>query len=250
MEQRFVISLTTLPNRNSSLRENLNSLLSQNYSNFEIHLNIPKESPLNGKWDELNIPSNDKLKIFWVDDLGAITKLYYTLQRTTDIIITVDDDFIYHSEMLNEYNSLTQMLPNEALGFAGIYPVGIESSGDLNFIGCLPTDVYTKVGVLEGYKSICYNPKWFDDEFFTEWHNKHYNDDLIISSWLGYKNIDKCVIPYSNEIIFENKMLSFPLVKSLNNPPSGQHHFRQYDGGSSVSYKAFYNSELGQYIKK
>ena len=62
MEQRFVISLTTLPNRNLSLRENLNSLLSQNYSNFEIHLNIPKESPLNGKWDELKA---------WQDELNG-----------------------------------------------------------------------------------------------------------------------------------------------------------------------------------
>ena len=249
MEQKFIISLTTLPNRDVSLKENLNSLLSQNYTNFEMHLNVPRKSPLNGEWDELNIPKDDKLKIFWVDDIGAITKLYYTLKRTTDRIITVDDDFIYHSEMLNEYNNLTKILTNEALGFAGIYPIGIESSGDLNFIGCLQSDIYTKVGVLEGYKSICYKPEWFDDEFFNEWYIKHYNDDLITSSWLGYKNIDRCVIPYSNENIFENRMLSFPLITSLNNPPSGQHHFRQYDGGSSISYKKFYNSELGQYIK-
>jgi len=250
MKQRFIISLTTLPNRNASLKENLNSLLSQNYSNFEIHLNIPKESPLNGEWEDLNIPNDDRLKIFWVDDIGAITKLYYTLKRTSDRIITVDDDFIYDSEMLNVYDTLTNVLPNQCLGFAGIYPTDTVTNGNLKFVGCLPSNTYTKVGVLEGYKSICYKSEWFDEEFFTKWYNKHYNDDLIISSWLGYKGIDKYVIPYSNETTFENRMLSFPLVKPLDNPSSGQYHFRKHDGGSPISYKIFYNSELGEYIKK
>lgn len=250
MEQRFVISLTTLPNRNASLRENINSLLSQNYSNFEIHLNVPKESPLNGHWNDLNIPSDDKLKVFWVDDIGAITKLYYTLKRTNDRIITVDDDFIYHPDMLNEYNNLVQVLPDYALGFAGIYPVGFETDGELNCVGCLPSDMYTNVGILEGYKSICYKPEWFDQEFFEEWYNKHYNDDLTISSWLGYKGIEKCLIPYSKETNFQNRMLSFPLIAPLSNPISGVHHLREPEGGSAVSYKKFYNSELGQYIKK
>jgi len=250
MQTKFVISLTTLPNRNDSLKDNLISLLNQNYDNFEIQLNVPKESKLNGEWGILNIPNSDKLKIFWVEDIGAITKLYYTLQRTNDRIVTVDDDFIYHPDMLNEYNILTQVLPNSALGFAGIYPTGNETTGDLDFVGCLTSDSYMTVGVLEGYKSVCYKPEWFDSEFFTTWYSKHYNDDLIISSWLGYKSIDKCIIPYSEETHHQNRMLSFPLIRPLNNPPSGQHHFRQNDGGSPISYKAFYNSDLGKYIKK
>jgi hypothetical protein len=248
-ETKFVISLTTLPNRNFYLKDNLNSLLEQNYTNFEIHLNIPKDSPLNGEWHDLNIPNNDKLKIFWVDDIGSITKLYYTLKRTNDRIITVDDDFIYHPEMLNEYNHFTNLIPNSALGYAGIYPIGIDGDGTLKFVGCIPNDIYTKVGVLEGYKSVCYSPKWFNDVFFTNWYNKHYNDDLIISSWLGNIGIDRCIIPYRNENLFENRTISFPLINALDNPDSGQYHFRQNDGGTSVSYKNFYNSEIGKYIK-
>jgi hypothetical protein len=249
-QQRFVISLTSLPNRHGSLRDNLTSLLRQNYSNYEIHLNLPKESPLNGSWSELNIPYDDRLKMYWVDDIGAVTKLYYTLQRTTHRIVTVDDDFVYHPDMLNEYNQLSQLLPDAALGFAGIYPTGMQSNGDLEFVGCLTSDVYVKVGVLEGYKTVCYRPEWFDEQFFTEWHRQHYNDDLMISSWLGYKGIDKCVIPYSQETNFKNRMLSFPLVTPLSNPASGQDHFRKHDGGSAVSYKVFYNSDLGIYIQR
>jgi hypothetical protein len=70
MKQRFIISLTTLPNRNASLKENLNSLLSQNYSNFEIHLNIPKESPLNGEWEDLNVPNDSYCKTFFLGYIG------------------------------------------------------------------------------------------------------------------------------------------------------------------------------------
>jgi hypothetical protein len=243
----MIISLTTLPNRHSNLKRNLSSLLQQDYKEFEVHLNVPITTQLNGVWKkELDIPIDSRLKVFYVEDIGAITKLFYTLKRTNGRIITVDDDFIYHPQMLNQYSQLIEQMPDAALGFAGIYPIGNPSNGDLHCIGCLSPGTFAKVGVLEGYKSVCYNSQWFDEQFFTEWAHKHYNDDLIISSWLGYKKIDRYVAPYSDETVFDNRTLSFPLVSVLNNSPSGQHHFRKQGGNA---YKTFYNSLLGKYIK-
>lgn len=253
METNFIISLTTLPNRSANINDVLLSLCSQNYDNYEVHLNVPKQTEFDGSYN-IDFPfiKHDKLKIFYVDDVGAITKIYYTLKRTyspSQRIISVDDDFIYSPDMLSIYNYSIQHLPDAVLGFAGIYPIGLESNGDLNCIGCLEPGNYCEVGILEGYKSICYRRDFFDDEFFDKWYKVHYNDDLTISSWLGYKNILKLCISYPYETDCVNRMLSFPLVNQVYNPISGVYHHREVEGGSQVSYKKFYNSELGIYIK-
>jgi hypothetical protein len=106
-----------------------------------------------------------------------------------------------------------------------------------------------KVGILEGYKSICYKKKYFDEEFFTKWYKIHYNDDLCISSYLGYKEIDKLCVSYKYETDFVNRMLSFPLVQSVSGGKSDVAYLRTEEGESNVSYKKFYNSEFGKYIK-
>jgi hypothetical protein len=255
-ETQFVITMTTLPNRNQNLRENVMSLLNQNYKNFEVHLNLPKTTQKNGQWCDTenggpDVPLHEKLKIFWVEDVGPITNLVYTVKRTKNRIIVVNDDFVYHPDMVAEYNKNVKMFPDYALSFAGIYPVGVETGGeltDLTGVGCVQTPL--RVGMFEAYKSTCYNPGWFDEEFFTNWHGKHYNDDLLIGSYLGYKGIHKYIIPWQGETVFRNRMLSFPLVKVLVNCLSGVEFQRRDEGGANVSYKKFYSSELGKYLQQ
>ena len=64
----------------------------------------------------------DKLKIFYVEDVGVVTKLYYTLKRRKreQRIITVDDDFIYDKYMLSEYNLYIQENPKISEGVIGL----------------------------------------------------------------------------------------------------------------------------------
>ena len=78
-ETNFIISLTTLPPRFKHLRNVLDSLCNQDYSNYEVHLNVPKETKFDGKYSEdlSQFDYGDKLKIFYLDD----TKLYYTLKE-------------------------------------------------------------------------------------------------------------------------------------------------------------------------
>lgn len=258
MNKKYIISLTTLPNRIHNIKNVLYSLCNQEYDNYEVHLNVPKITKYDGdfdiSFDFKGFENDDRLKVFYVEDIGAITKIYYTLKRSEDPeqrIISVDDDFIYSSEMISIYDEMLENYFDEGvLGFAGIWPVEIETDGTLNCVGCINPDEYLKVGLLEGYKSICYKRKYFDYEFFEHWYKIDYNDDLTISSWLGYKNIDKILIPYKNEKECYNKLLSFPLTEMLFNPISGVSHLREPEGGSSVTYKKFYNSIYGQYLKR
>ena len=103
-ETNFIISLTTLPNRIKYLKIVIDALCNQKYDNYEVHLNVPINTKFDGKYEaDLEHLKNDKLKIFFVEDVGAVTKLYYTLLRTTNPeqrIITVDDDFIYNEDII------------------------------------------------------------------------------------------------------------------------------------------------------
>jgi hypothetical protein len=90
----IILTLTTIPSRLSDssdygMKSCIESLLNQNYNEYEIHINIPGRSKQTG--EEYIIPewlkeiSNDKLKIFSdLEDLGPVTKIYYTLQRITN----------------------------------------------------------------------------------------------------------------------------------------------------------------------
>tara|TARA_B100001057_G_scaffold206033_1_gene206694 strand:- start:5781 stop:6560 length:780 start_codon:yes stop_codon:yes gene_type:complete len=256
-ETNFIISLTTLPPRFKHLKMVLDSLCEQAYDNYEVHLNVPKETKFDGEYKEdlSKYDYGDKLKIFYVEDVGAVTKLYYTLKRTKNgeqRIITVDDDFIYDKYMLSEYNLYIQDNPKISegvIGFAGVYPLHNSgpTDGTLDCIGALKEP--QRVGITEGYKSVCYKRSHFSKDFFENGYKYHYNDDLAVFAWLGLNGVEKWCIPYRFESSYQNRVLSFPLVHELSYPKSGINHQRDDEGGSQVSYKKFYNTEIGKGIQ-
>jgi len=260
-EEHFIISLSTLPSRFHNLKICLESLLNQDYVNYEIHLNIPRYNVFEGNYNH-SIPENGKLKVFYINDIGSISKLFYTLERTTSKhqrIITVDDDFIYSKDMLKVYNKAIREFKDVAIGFAGIYPIKtIDTPRDLECIG--PVSIPRFVGILEGYKSVCYRRDFFQSDFFEsvleknmKWceNSVYFEDDVVISSYLGYKNIPKLVIPpiRIDTSCDVPKMLSFPLEIQLHNPKSGCNKHRELFGNAGDNIKATFNSELGKYIR-
>ena len=263
-ETHFIISLTTLPSRFNNLKTCLASLLNQKYDNFEVHLNIPKFNIFEGEYIHNIDIKNNKLKIFYIDDIGSISKIYYTLLRTNkdQMIISVDDDYTYHPNMLKVYNNIVSKFENCCIGFAGIYPLQnniLYSNDTLPFIG--PADNPTFVGILEGYKSICYKRDFFEPDFFKLISEKkmnwcenyiYYEDDVVISSYLGYKNIKKIVVPsFGINGNYEGpRMLSFPLNNILNNTNSGCYKYRKLFDTQYNNITKFYNDDLGIYIKK
>lgn len=247
---KVILSMTTIPNRLCEVREgwglrpNLENLLSLSYDNYEIHLNLPFFSSINN--EEYLIPewlleiqqNNKKLKIFRCNDYGSITKIVPTLLRITDpnqIIITVDDDLIYMDGFIEYLLFKKQTLIDSALGFAGIG----SYDGSCHLCTTLRKD--TKVKILEGYKTVLYQRKFFTEDFFSEFVGKSWNDDLVISAHLSKNKIDKYVVSYEKDIDYTPRVESFPCVRSIPNEKSGCSLFREknVEDNNNFFYKQY-----------
>ena len=229
-KQNFIISLTSIPKRNRSLKKTLKSLVSQDYENFSIELNLPKEMK-----GTVEVQDN-KIKVFYVDDIGPITKLFYTLQRhegTNHKIITVDDDIHYHPEMLKTYGSMR--ISRSAVGFAGINIV------DGKFASVTQVENPTSVDILEGYKSVCYSPLFFERDFFEKYAKLPVFDDALISGYLKRKGIERIVMPHKFLKSY-HWFKHFPTKKLFRNPSSGCADLKEKYGDYQENYVEFFNS--------
>lgn len=231
--ENVIISLTTIPNRlskeenNNSVKKVIDFLMNMSYENYEIHFNIPyvntktNENYILPDW--LDKYNNNKLKIFRTYDYGSITKLLPTINRITDfdqIIITVDDDLEYEDGFIEYHMLKRKIYPNCALGFAGIGSI----EGD-NCHFCTPVKNDTRVKILEGYKTISYKRSFFKDDF-EDFAVGNWNDDLIISAYLGKENIKKIVMNYNLITDFSPRAESFPVIKSFPNEYGGCYLYR------------------------
>lgn len=231
-----IITLTTVPDRiKSGLEKNLNTLLNQTYTNYEVHLNIPlyyQEKLVQiPKWLK-ELEETSVLKIFRCYDYGPVTKILPTLERggdKNDILITVDDDLYYYDTMVEEHIKARELYPDYALGFAGLGSI----DGTKHFVTTVEKNI--RVKVLEGYKTVSYLRKFFDvDEFSENFALKHWRDDHTISAYMGYKNIEKWVLAYSGDTTFEPKVESFPVIDNVPMPFSGCRVFRDKNLDESI----------------
>lgn len=233
--QHVILTMTTIPNRlnhprpDFGLRNVLDRLLSMTYENYEIHLNIPHhykkldEPYIIPEWlEQLDDP---KLNIFRTEDYGAVTKIAPTLLRVTDpeaIIITVDDDLFYEDGFIEYHLKRREQYPNAVLGFSGLG--SIEDRG-IRYVTSVEKD--TRVKVIEGYKTVSYKRKFFDEDFFTDFIGKHWNDDIIISAYMGMNNIEKIVLNYEGDTDFRPRVESFPVINHAPCDRGGCNLFRE-----------------------
>lgn len=234
--------MTTLPLRlndpqdHCGIRPSLKTILEQSDVDYEVHLNIPYshrfETVVMPEWMAEWQEKYPHLKVFRCPDFGPITKIYPTLQRITDldtVIITVDDDLYYVDGFIKSHLSARQRYPNCALGFAGITSIneslpaddrGVHPTGQYYFAATLPED--TRVRILEGYKTVSYSRSYFEEDFnyfaFTHWA-----DDLILSAYMGYKNIKKIVLRCEDDTTdYSQRVESYPVIGHV--PISGEVH--------------------------
>lgn len=229
---KIVLSLTTIPNRlnpnnpTHGIRPVIERLTSLSYSDYEVHLNIPYK---NKKTDEeyiipdwLNSSEFKNLHVFRTEDYGSITKLVPTVDRLTDpedIIITLDDDLQYMDGFIEYHLMKRELYPDAAIGFAGI------GSVDNSCHFCTTVEKDVRVKILEGYKTVSYKRKFFEDDF-KEFVLGNWNDDMIISAYMGMKYIPKYVVSYDGDTDFSPKVESFPVVGHLPNDRGGCWWFR------------------------
>lgn len=239
----IILTLSTVPNRlldtnaNSGTKIGLKTILEQSFKNYIVHFNIPYYYGLDKT--EIYIPdwlrqyqsTYNNLIIFRTEDYGPITKIFPTLERTNDpdaIIITVDDDLFYMDGLIEAHLNARQKYPDYAIGFAGIS--GLD--GSCHFCTTLPKD--TKVKVLEGYKTVSYKRKFFElEEFKNNFMNKSWNDDYILSAYMGYKDISKIVLSHTHDDNFSPRVESFPVIGHTPIDRGGCSLYREMDNTDS-----------------
>lgn len=239
IKSKVVVSLTTIPTRLVSeypydMRYCLDSLLKQSYEDYEVHLNIPhvykktNEEYIIPDWLKELEAKDKKLKIFRTDDYGAITKSFPTILRENNpetIIIVVDDDLVYHKELVAEHIKNQDKWPNNPVGYDGMRSRNPDGSPG-NYFGNMRDYYYSAnsrdsfVDILQHYKSVSYKRRFFESDFETFTHeNYHWNDDLIMAAYFAYKKVDRICTFYPKDMVCTNDEdwnnfvgRSFPLV--------------------------------------
>jgi hypothetical protein len=114
-QSKFLISLTSVPNRFETLGIVVESLTRQELPANEIHLNLAHQ-------DFNDLPSSirtkleqSKVKIFSVDDWGPAKKLIPTLQRSDLPVICGDDDLVYEPTLTLHLMIQARLFPNNVI---------------------------------------------------------------------------------------------------------------------------------------
>jgi len=243
VKNKVILSLTTIPERlgdvkrkNCGLPDCLKSLLNQNYENFEVHLNIPDVYGV--KNIEYIIPDHiyelcdqyKKLKLQRCKDFGPPTKIIPTIQNVSDseaIIIVVDDDFVYHEEMINDHVYHLSKYPNSCICYDAMNVIG-QPFGDGR--DRFATFLYrpAEVSIVQHYKSASYKRSWFEEDLFSNFLGKTRSDDILISAYMGKQCINR-IVPHSNyddkikgssldydkDWITKLSTYSFPIIKQI-----------------------------------
>lgn len=229
----LVISLTTVPKRlnlndDDGLKLALRELCEQTDDDYEVHFNIPhrykvtEEDYIIPEWlNEYRI-KYPHLRIFRVTDEGPPTKVLPTIKRVNPetIILVVDDDLVYHRDMVKEHRHWQTEYPDSVIVYEGRgsfpYHYDIRDS----WVICV-TEV-TETHGLQHYKSASYKAKLFTNEFWEYYVGKTLSDDVLVSRYFRDTGIPMYSVPYEPEIHLYNTkenwdknqgVTTFPIVR-------------------------------------
>jgi hypothetical protein len=234
------ISLTTVPHRLSNgdmFEQNLNSLLYQKTDKeYFIILSIPNiYIKTNTEYvipDELmEITENNPRLIINTNtpDHGSITKIIGALKYATDpndIIIAVNDHYVYHEDMLEYHIKKLNEYPHHVICFKGEEGIDKRRWTDENGIKKFvvrpwpllwPTDKDRYLMVPYHEYSISYKREYFKDDFNSEIWGLSDNEDLIMAYYLKLQEIWSICSKWDREIDFRPNFhrLTFPIIKRL-----------------------------------
>lgn len=211
------LSLTTVPQRLTNwevAKINLDSLLNQKTNkDYKVILNIPFH--YKNRDIEYTLPQelieyeskNNKLVINRVkEDYGPIVKLTGILEYTSnpeDILIVLDDDLVYHEEMLEYQIKKMQEHPKDIITFRGDMVLRKCTWVDngkqyLKFNQThryfpVQSDCYLKIP--GHWHSVGYKRGFFEDDFLSEENlSLSVNDDIVVGYYFGKrKRYFRCV---------------------------------------------------------
>jgi hypothetical protein len=171
---RVVASLTTMPDRYDKLSQTLNSLHNQTYKLDAIYLGVPHKSKrLDIEYPPLPDTITKQCTVVRCPDYGPITKIVGALMSESDpntVIITFDDDRVYHPDLVEKLIQHHQQYPNAAIGSSGMLlkyacPMCAITPNEDNMIYRIPKFSVPpqgrKVDSVYGYPGALYVRKFF-----------------------------------------------------------------------------------------
>lgn len=200
---KIIVSLTTIPSRVDNLPLVVDSILNNTIVPDIIYINIPRVSNKENK--EYEIPEelklNNQVKINITDkDFGPLTKLYPTLLEELDpesIIICVDDDKEYDSNLIEHLLLASEKYPNSCICISGWNYINL---GIMALPITIPINNMVKnVDILQCYNGVLYKRKFFKDDFDDYINIKECKttDDISISKYLNDTGTEILSIPYN-----------------------------------------------------
>ena len=216
-----IVTLTTIPSRLSyegnacSLKDTIASLLNQSHSDLEVWLNVPWVMARDDvryvipEWASELTESDPRFTINRCDDQGSATKLLPTLtlvENSDQVIIVVDDDHIYHVDMVKEHLRHRETWPEFAIGYDGQRSRDPKHSGRAcifddprdHWCGAHGLNLY--VDILQHYKSVSYTRSMFRRDFNDFWREyKLWCDDTVIAAYMSKHRIPRVVPAVESE---------------------------------------------------
>lgn len=188
-----IISLTSIPSRYPHLRPVLERLLSQKTTfPFKLNLYISDESDYK--------PFDNRINVIKVKDKGPHTKICYALKEAEGYVITADDDVLYPD---NWADTLFRSMHNDnskAYCFRGRIISPSKDYKQSRLILCTNIEKNNPIEIITGTWGAIYNPKHFDESFFSPPDIFNRIDDIWISGYLSKNGIAKEIISYKGII--------------------------------------------------
>ena len=201
---RTILTLTTSPKRIKHLQPVLNSLRNQVKSPDAIYINLPDQYR---NRDTYTIPdwledSSDVTILKGGEDLGPLMKILPILDVETDsntLLITVDDDVLYPSEIISKFHSAVQKYPDSAFGSRGFNFTNTRNNFEPvrgNHVSC---------HILQGYGACAYLRRHLDSRII---HNNllsqpeafRFSDDVILSNHIASRGISRFTLKLSKSL--------------------------------------------------
>ncbi len=187
MQEKFCVSLSSIPLRFKSVKEVVNSLNQQTIKPKKIFLNIPfsyKRFPeiKNINLDILKDIKDDNFQVIRCEDYGPGTKLLgsISLFKNFDYVILVDDDHCYHPRMSEIFNKYFNLDNEQAYSFftVKIYDLVMGQGAD----GFLINSNHLE-GILDFYNKYVKNYKYcfLNDDFWISFFLKKFKNKQVCS---------------------------------------------------------------------
>lgn len=233
----IIFSLTTIPERIDHLELTLKSLLMQKRAAKRIHLNIPYKSFRNDL--EYHIPEwmqqLKSLNIVRIDeDFGPASKFIPSLksQEPDQSILVVDDDNLYPSNYIKDFEKAEKKNPDFILAASGwrvpddlidkptTLMTNIKRVPPVPLPGTRIRKIY-KTDIIQGYSGYLLKPRFFNlneiDNYEGVPHKVRFVDDV----WVSAKaEVEKYIFPISRFCytpFFQNDFYKDSSLAKINN---------------------------------